>query len=675
MDDDLRARLAKLEERLAALEAKLPSVLPAPERAPPPPPPRPAGPPPLPAAPPPAPAGRSASAAPDYERFVGLAVMGRIGIAAVLLAAAWFGQMGWRGLGPGARMFVIELAGLLLVALGFALYPRVRAAYVALLWGGGTALLYLGGVLGHLRFDVLSAPVALAVALASAGLGQFLARRLGLQAMAVVALGGAYAAPVLVAKPAPVPTTFFALLLLLHAWAAWTEALWKWHGARGLAVAATVALAVAWYVENGTVSAPSFALHAGALWLALAAPELLVAARGRSVAAHRAVLAGIGLGVLLLLLLIVTLVHGELRAAALVGSLAALGAGALLARRAPLLGAAIAGAGALLLAPAFYAWIEPQRDDPASLQGALLGLGGIAIGLLASRRWTGVGDLGAAFAAAHGWLLFYEWPPGTWAWAPVAVLPGALLLFAGRGSAGRTAGLVLGALAAYWWVRGSASPSWGDRAAALAAAGAIVALGALAAAWRRDRVLGWVAAVLQAGLVLAWLLAAALVTGGAEGVVRPVWNGRTAAGAALVLLALAARARLPAAETPARAVLAATALLAAWATGLVALLDVMAASGFGARAVAVSLYTLGVAGILLAVGFRRRLLALRWTALGTFGVVVAKIGLYDLRGLDTPLRVLATGALGFVLLLAAWAYARASRATAAPSAMPAAERP
>jgi hypothetical protein len=670
MDDDLRARLAKLEERLAALEARLPAApVPGPERAP-----RPVAPPPLPAALPSAPADRRAPPAPDYERFVGLAVMGRIGIAAVLLAAAWFGQMGWRGLGPGARMFVIELAGLLLVALGFALRPRVRAAYVALLWGGGTALLYLGGVLGHLRFDVLPAPVALVGALASAGLGQFLARRIGLQAMAVVALGGAYAAPVLVAQPAPTPTTFFALLLLLHAWAAWTEALWKWHAARGLAVAATVGLAVAWYVENGTVAAPSFALHTGALWLALAAPELLVVARGRSVAAHRAVLAGIGLGALLLAVLVVTLVRGELRAAALVGSLAAIGAGALLARRASLFGAAIAGAGALLLASGFYAWMQPQPDHPASLRGALLGLGGIAAGLLASRRWTGIGDFGAAFAAAHGWLLFYEWPSATWAWSPVAVLPGALLLFAGRGSGGRTAGLVLGALAAYWWVRGSAAPSWGDRAAALAAAGAIVALGAIAAAWRRDRVLGWVAAVLQAGLVVAWLLAAALVAGGAGGVGRPVWNGRTAAGAALVLLALAARARLPAAETPVRAVLAATALLAGWATGLVALLDVLAASGFGARAVAVSLYTLCVAGILLVVGFRRRLLALRWTALGTFGVVVAKIGLHDLRGLDTPLRVLATGALGVVLLLAAWAYARAERAAQA-SALPAAERP
>ena len=42
----------------------------------------------------------------DYERFVGVAVLGRVGIAAVLLAAGDFGQLGWREIGRAARRFL-----------------------------------------------------------------------------------------------------------------------------------------------------------------------------------------------------------------------------------------------------------------------------------------------------------------------------------------------------------------------------------------------------------------------------------------------------------------------------------------------------------------------------------------------------------------------------------------
>jgi hypothetical protein len=42
--------------------------------------------------------------------------------------------------------------------------------------------------------------------------------------------------------------------------------------------------------------------------------------------------------------------------------------------------------------------------------------------------------------------------------------------------------------------------------------------------------------------------------------------------------------------------------------------------------------------------------------------VVGKVGLVDLASVDTPFRVLVTGCLGVVLLLAAYAYARTARA-------------
>src|SRR5204863_5243981 len=67
----------------------------------------------------------------DLERFVGLAVLGRVGVAAVLLAAAYFGQLGWTHLGPGARAALVYAGGLLMVGAGFVLRPRVDAKYTA----------------------------------------------------------------------------------------------------------------------------------------------------------------------------------------------------------------------------------------------------------------------------------------------------------------------------------------------------------------------------------------------------------------------------------------------------------------------------------------------------------------------------------------------------------------
>ena len=70
--------------------------------------------------------------------------------------------------------------------------------------------------------------------------------------------------------------------------------------------------------------------------------------------------------------------------------------------------------------------------------------------------------------------------------------------------------------------------------------------------------------------------------------------------------------------------------------------------------------------MLLGIGFWRGLVPLRWTALCMLVVVVGKVLLHDLSEVDTPLRVLASGVLGGVLLLAAWGYARRQQAGAPP---------
>jgi hypothetical protein len=103
---------------------------------------------------------RRPPAANEFERFIGLAVLGRVGVAAVVVAAAYFGQLGWERLGPVARSVVIYLAGAAMIGVGTWLRPRVQPRFVAYLWGGGTALTYVAGVVAHLRYGVLPAPAA-----------------------------------------------------------------------------------------------------------------------------------------------------------------------------------------------------------------------------------------------------------------------------------------------------------------------------------------------------------------------------------------------------------------------------------------------------------------------------------------------------------------------------------
>ena len=107
-----------------------------------------------------------------------------------------------------------------------------------------------------------------------------------------------------------------------------------------------------------------------------------------------------------------------------------------------------------------------------------------------------------------------------------------------------------------------------------------------------------------------------------------------------------------------RAYQAGIALPLGWYVGLGEVLHVVETLDPAWRAVAVSLYTTAWAAVLLLAGFRWRLPVLRYLALGTFGAVILKVGFYDLRTTPLPLRVLVTGVLGVVLLVAAYGYAR-----------------
>jgi uncharacterized membrane protein len=640
--------------------------------------PPPSQPPPLPGERQPAPA--AAAKRPDLERFIGLAVLGRVGAAALLLAAAYFGQLGWTRLGPMARVLTIYAGGAAMIVAGTLLRLRVVPRYTAILWGAGTALTYLGGTLACLHYELLPPLPAMVLLFASAALGQWLGRLLRLEAFATVALAGAYAAPVLVGTPSPTPTAFFALLVLLHSWAAWTQWRWAWHWARGLAVLMTTTLVAGWYGQNGITTALSTIVHLEAVLLCVTAPEWLAAFVRSQVDRTRWLLCLAGCSAVQFVLLFVSAWNSECLGFGLISGALLLAAAARLAGKAPMLapgvgrlGGVLVVFGAVLVWPSAgpvvgAQWVSvdgPQRALPPVLEWQRIGsLSGTVALLLLLRRLVLVGELAATLALLLATcFLLAGWPTGVERWQTVPVLlAAAVLVRFARPSIAAIGGLLLGCGAALFglchaFTFHGPDAHWLPIALAVSGGGAVLAV--LQAGLRRDRGLLQVAILLLAGLSALWIVHALGTMNLPAGAHLPLlWNVRLLCSLVLLAACLGGRRVLPVAEDSARAVLAIAALAIGYCGGLLEVITAVADLGTGWSRVATSLYTLVFASALLAAGFARRHAALRWTGLVGFGAAALKVTLFDLANVDTPLRVLAAGGLGAVLLLAAYAYAR-----------------
>ncbi len=719
MDHD--TRLARLEARLAALEARLglPPYLPQPakpglaaepaanvasgpigpaigpaigsrsappkpaetELAPWPAPPRASAPPPPPRRPQPTEAGKPTGTAGDLERFLGLAVLGRIGIGALVLAAAYFAQLGWTRIGPLGRVVLIELAGGGMLAAGFLLRPRVQPRYVALLFGGATALCYLGGVVAKLRYELIDSGTAMVMLVGTTALGQFLARTIRVQAMATACLAGAYAAPVLVGTASDSPTLFFVYLLALHTWAACIEQWWDWRAARRLAVAATTALAWSWFVNASAMPTPlSVVVHVEVVWLGLCTPELLRAFAHQPIARGRWLVLLGGTWVTQLGLLVWTTYQGAPVGIGLFAGSCLLGTGIWLRglSEAPSptepssrQGAGLARIGTVLLMfGALVVWTSaPARlfhaaDQPWDRLVAMLGAGALIVAL---RRRSGTSDLALAVGVLCAKAIVLQQPTSesTRLLALVAMILPAALVVLGHTRSAPAYALISGSGLLFFGVSDDFHFA-GPQSGYLLLAFVLVALWNLFGAQQataRNHV--WLRRSAAAMLLLTTFTWSGLGFG--QPVEEPLAafaNLRFPAVLSLVAaFALALRLLPRPAATLDVAMLGLGLGGASYLAGLVEVLTFVRSWPHGWSAVTVSLYTLLFASVLLGAGFVRKLAALRWAGLVGFGTVVVKVPLFDLRDLDTPLRVLVTGALGLVLLLGAFAYARVRRSS------------
>ncbi|MGE3174649.1 MAG: DUF2339 domain-containing protein [Planctomycetota bacterium] len=426
-------------------------------------------------------AGRRPSGAPqprrsaaELERFLGLAVLGRVGVFAVLLAGAWFAQLGWARMNPGPRVLGLHAAAAAMLGAGLWLQPRVRRGFTALLLGGGVALGYVAAIAAGLVYELVPPEVAFALLAAWVAIGQWLARRIGLQTMAVVALAGGYLAPWLVGAAPAAPTLLFAWLLLLHGWAAYAEQRWGWLASRRLAVVATGATALLWLGAHPHLSTWSIALHAEAVLIGLIAPELHARFRG-TVSDGRWSLATASAWIAQALLVLLVLNHDAARALPLLAGAGWLGLAAALTAARP--DQRETGArdiarlgGVLLVLGAWLVWrvpidsAAPPRllDLPIErlnlLQHAVprvLASAAAALLVLGTRRRSGADDVPALLAAVLGLaaVMAHEVSLAGRALAALALVVPAALALRGANALGRVGGAAIGGAIAFWIVR------------------------------------------------------------------------------------------------------------------------------------------------------------------------------------------------------------------------------
>ena len=261
--EDLQARLAELERRTAAprthtldrprVQAPPDPVTKAVE---------PREPTPTPAPPPPAPRPPRQSG-PSFEALLGGRVLALVGAFAIVLAGAFFFALavssGW--IGEAARTGLAAAASTALLGLGVWLHERRGHTFSSLsIAGAGLACLFLAVTVAAVVYELIPAPVALALALLVGATGTALAVRWTAAPIGAVGILGALLSPVLAGAPAT--GTTLALLFVANAAAVgvlvWQR--WDWLACASYLVAGPQW--IAWVVDSASASGALLALTA-----------------------------------------------------------------------------------------------------------------------------------------------------------------------------------------------------------------------------------------------------------------------------------------------------------------------------------------------------------------------------------------------------------------------------
>jgi len=202
-------------------------------------------PPPPPPAPPPPPVAEKAGAGPNWEALLGANWLSKLGIAALVVAAAFFLKyaIDSRWIDETGRVAIGLAAAGLLLALGqWLLAKPLYRAYAQVLSSGGIVIFFLSVYAAYNFYQLLDWWQAFSLLALGAVAASALAAANNTQAVAMLCLAGAFLTPVLIHEEGVGPggmTKLYAYLAVMNVWGAALSRWRKWYSLTALAFGAT----------------------------------------------------------------------------------------------------------------------------------------------------------------------------------------------------------------------------------------------------------------------------------------------------------------------------------------------------------------------------------------------------------------------------------------------------
>lgn len=188
---------------------------------------------------------------PSLESRIGSQWFNRVGILAILIAAAWFLKLAidnhW--VGPLGRVLIGVLSGAGIVAWSERFQRRGYAAFGYSLKAIGSGILYLSLWAAFSLYQLLPAGVAFAAMFIVTAFNAFMSWVQDAELLALYAIAGGLATPLLVSTGGNHEAALFSYLLLLDGAVLVLVSLRSWSRLLFGAFAATVALVVGWWLE------------------------------------------------------------------------------------------------------------------------------------------------------------------------------------------------------------------------------------------------------------------------------------------------------------------------------------------------------------------------------------------------------------------------------------------
>jgi len=228
-------------------------------------------------------AAQRAQSSEATEMRLGATWFNRIGAIILLLAVAFFVKysfdQGW--LGPTTRVLLGAVAGLAMVGGGeFALARKLRQFAVGLI-GGGVAMLYVSAFAAQSFYHLIGLNTAFATYCVITALGTILAVHGRLQALAILALIGAFLTPPALSTGRNAQVELLSYLLIVDIGFLVVGTLRTWPVLRVLAWLGTALMYVGWFLRFYSDDALWTTLgFIGAFYAAFQAEALIAARRG-----------------------------------------------------------------------------------------------------------------------------------------------------------------------------------------------------------------------------------------------------------------------------------------------------------------------------------------------------------------------------------------------------------